>query len=182
MANSELRDIPMPEANWVAACEVLLKQEELLRYKGNFGAFEALALGNKIARYAGEYDRGVMIEITRATDGMTLFQWSMDDKAPRNEIYIAGKREAVIASGACSLRCYVEYCLNGSWAEMARNDSSAMFAGGAFPIRVGNELKAIISTSGLHEGKDHELVVRALCAAMRLEYGVDVPAYNYPAI
>ena len=44
---------------------------------------------------------------------------------------------------------------------------------GAFPIRVGDEWVATLSVSGLHEGLDHELVVRALQNVL----GVEVPAY-----
>ena len=44
---------------------------------------------------------------------------------------------------------------------------------GSFPIRVGNELVATVSVSGLHEGLDHELLVRGLSKVL----GVTVPAY-----
>ena len=35
-------------------------------------------------------------------------------------------------------------------------------AGGAFPICVGHKWVATLLVSGLHEGKDHELIIRAL--------------------
>lgn len=176
------REVFVPRADWTAARAVLLEQERVLRYTECFGAVEALQLGCALAALAADYDRGVVAQIVRASDGLVLFQWSMDDKAPRNEAFVAGKRAATLVSGGCSLRCYAEYCLDGSWAEMLDPGSPAMFAGGAFPIRVGDELVATLAVSGLHEGKDHELVVRALAASLGLGYGTDVPAYCYPAL
>lgn len=182
MGTSEKKfEPPVPDADWAAAHAVLLEQERLLSFE-RFGAAEALALGNVVASCAVDYDRGVMAQIVRKSDGLALFQWAADDKAPRNEVFVAGKRAATELSGACSLRCYVEYCMDGSWSEMLEPGSSAMFAGGAFPLCVGDELVATISVSGLHEGKDHELVVRSLAQALGLAYGTDVPAYTYPAL
>ncbi|MDR6724403.1 uncharacterized protein (UPF0303 family) [Paenibacillus amylolyticus] len=39
--------------------------------------------------------------------------------------------------------------------------------GGAFPICVHDEWFATLALSGLHEGRDHELVVRALSIALQ---------------
>lgn len=173
--------VPVPSADWSAAREVLLQQERAARYEA-FGAAEALELGNAAAALAADFDRGMMVQVVREADGMLLFQWAADDKAPRNEGFVAAKRAAVERSGGCSLRCYAEYCLDGSWADMLETDSPAIFAGGAFPLRVGDELVATVSVSGLHDGKDHELVVRALCRARGLRYGEDMPIYEYPAL
>lgn len=182
MGGSEKKfEPPVPDADWVAARTVLLEQEHALRYE-QFGALEALTLGNAVVSCVTDYDRGVMVQIARESDGLVLFQWAADDKAPRNEVFVAAKRAAVELSDGCSLRCYVEYCLDGTWGEMLEHDSAAIFAGGAFPLHVGDELVATISVSGLHEGKDHELVVRALSRALGLEYGRDVPAYEYPLL
>lgn len=54
--------------------------------------------------------------------------------------------------------------------------------GGAFPIRVGDAWVATLAVSGLHEGKDHELCVRALARALGRALDEEVPVYRYPAI
>ena len=48
-----------------------------------------------------------------------------------------------------------------------------MHVAGAFPICVGDERVATVCVSGLHEGLDHELIVRGLCKVL----GKTVPAY-----
>lgn len=141
--------------------EVLEEQEEILRFEG-FGSEEALRLGVAAAELAREYDREVSVRVTRESDQAVLFQYMMDSKGPRNEVFMEGKRQAVLAAGHSSLWPYVEHKLNGSWQEMFEKERTCLPAGGAFPIRVGEEQVATLAVSGLHEGKDHELVVRAL--------------------
>ena len=41
-------------------------------------------------------------------------------------------------------------------------DQNHCSSGGAFPFRINGEWKYTIAVSGLHEGKDHEIIVRAL--------------------
>lgn len=178
---------------------VLLEQERVLRYERRFGADEALELGNAAAELARSYDRGVTVEITREEDGLVLFSWSMDDKSPRNARFAAGKRRAVALCGHASLMCFVEHELTGAYddcfparrgpcAGAPRSGAAAPKipdicpSGGAFPIRIGDAWVATLAISGLHNGQDHELGVRALCAALGLTYGKDVPIYAHPAI
>ena len=53
---------------------------------------------------------------------------------------------------------------------------------GAFPIRdERGTLLATLCVSGLHEGLDHELAVRALAEAEGKECGRDVPVYAWLA-
>lgn len=141
--------------------EVLKEQEEALKFE-RFGSREALCLGTAIAELAGEYDREISVRITREADGAVLFQYMMDSKGPRNEQFMEGKRRAVLDTGHCSLWPFVEHKINGSWQEMFEKGRTSLPAGGAFPIRVGEEQVATVAVSGLHEGKDHELVIRGL--------------------
>ena len=53
-----------------------------------------------------------------------------------------------------------------------------MPVGGAFPIWVGDKRVATICVSGLHEGRDHELIVRALEKVL----GVSMPSYPYVTV
>lgn len=197
-------DAPAFERIDGGARDVLLAQEAALRFPDCFGSAEALALGCALARVAGAYDRGVAAAVTREADGLVLFSWAMDDKAPRHARFAEGKRAAAKLCGHASLMCYVEHELTGAWDELyqaardgdasagrgrAAKDAAASEravpaicpVGGAFPIRVEDEWVATLAVSGLHDGLDHELCVRALASALDLSYGFDVPAYRYPA-
>ncbi|MBP3892764.1 MAG: Gfo/Idh/MocA family oxidoreductase [Atopobiaceae bacterium] len=145
-----------------AALDVLERQEQDLRYPVTFGADEALELGCAIARLAPEYDRGITAVITREGDGMQLFSWSMDDKAPRNYGFAEGKRQASLATGHASVWGYLDHQVNSPDTPLYTEQTVGLPAAGAFPICVGDERVATVCVSGLHEGRDHELVVRAL--------------------
>ena len=146
--------------------EALRQQEAILQYE-RFGSAEALSLGNIAAKLALEYDRGVGLRITREKDALVLFQYMMDDKAERNLGFMEAKRRAALKSGHCSLWPYVEHEINGAWRELIDAVPDVLPCGGAFPIRAGGEWVATIAVSGLHEGKDHELAVRALSEALK---------------
>lgn len=155
-----------------AALDTLAQQEQLLRYPQQFGSAEALELGCAIARLAPEYDRGITAVITRESDGCLLFAWSTDDKAPRNYDFAEGKRQASLASGHASVWGYLEHELSAPDEPLFTEQTVGMPCAGAFPIFVGDERVATVCVSGLHEGRDHEIVVRALQQVL----GVAAPA------
>lgn len=145
------------------AMDVLAAQERVLRYAERFGAAEALVLGVAAARLASEYDETYTVTITREEDGAVAFQWLGEGKGARNLAFAAGKRAAALASGHASPWAQLEAIaggrpLDGLWARVPELCPSC----GAFPVRVGDEWVATIAVSGLHEGLDHEVVVRAL--------------------
>ena len=145
-----------------ATIEELLAQEQRLRYMRPFTSTEALKLGSTIARLNAEYDRGVGVKIVRESDGLVIFQWMADDKAERYHRYIDGKRLAALGCGHSSLYAEVAHGLDGSFSKMYAEGAREWPGAGAFPIRVGDDWVATVSVSGLHESKDHELVIRAL--------------------
>ena len=149
----------------------LKQQEGILRYEKGFGSREALALGNAVAGLAEEYDRGISAAIIREKDGMVMFEYAMDDKAPRNVDFMLGKRRAALSCGHASLWAYIEHELSGKWEEIFQKIPDFLPAGGAFPIRAGDTWVATLLVSGLHEGLDHELAVRALAKTL----GKEVP-------
>ena len=159
----------------------LEEQERVLRYPDAFGASRALELGDTIVRLAASYDRGITVEITRDADDMVLFAWSADDKAPRNYGFAAGKRRVSRAAGHSSLWVPVAHTVRGDYPELFDFAAGYCPAGGAFPIVVAGERVATVAVSGLHEGKDHELAVRALAAVLGLDAAA-VPALTYQAI
>lgn len=154
------------------ALEVLEEQERVLRYADKFDADDAFELGAAIRDLAGDYDLGYVIRIVRESDGYDLFRWGADGKRPANYDYADGKRRASLRLGHCSLWGWTSAQLAGTSQEelFAQGD---MPVAGAFPIRVGDELVATVCVSGLHEGLDHELLVRGLSQVL----GVEVPAY-----
>lgn len=156
----------MQKATPQTALDDLLAQEGRLRFDRPFSSKDALELGSIIARLNEEYDRGVCVKITREVDGLVIFQWFADDKAARYHRFLDGKRLAALGCGHSSLWAEVAHQLDGSYAEMYAADAPEWPGAGAFPIRVGGEWVATISVSGLHEGKDHEIVTRALDEAI----------------
>lgn len=151
----------------------LLDQEARLRYPDTFTSADALELGRAVAELSREYDRGVGVSVVRESDGLTLFQWMADDKAPRNLGFMEGKRLAALESGHCSLWCEVAHDIDGSYGEMLADGTPECPGAGAFPIRVGDDWVATVAVSGLHHGQDHELVVRALEQALAARAAAD---------
>ena len=161
------------------ALDVLREQERILRWPAGstFGAKEALELGTAVANLAEDYDLGYVVRITREADGYELFGWGADGKKPSNYEYADGKRRAALRLGHCSLWGWTEATLEGAGQE-ALFSHADMPVAGAFPIRVGNEWVATLAVSGLHEGLDHELLVRGLEHVLK----VKAPTYTYVTI
>ena len=155
------------------ALEVLEEQERVLRYDGSFGADEAFELGAAVRGLAGDYDLGYVVRIVREADGYDLFRWGADGKRPANYDYADGKRRAALRLGHSSLWGWTEAALAGEATPEVLFAEGDMPVAGAFPIRVGDDWVATLCVSGLHEGLDHELLVRGLSKVL----GKQVPAY-----
>lgn len=156
----------------------LEEQEAVLRVGDSFGAQDALRLGSAVVELLGEYDREVALSIYRESDGAVLYQWMMDSKGARNVSYIERKRQAALACGHSSLWAWAAHEHDGSCSNLFEAPTVFCPTGGAFPLRTDDgSWVATLSLSGLHEGLDHELVVRALCSVLNKGYGVDVPVY-----
>ena len=140
--------------------KVLEEQEKELSVS-SFDNADALALGNVIAKTALEYDRGVSVKIDRVSDDLTLFQYMMEGKTAANLKYMDGKKKCVLDTGHSSAWAYVKNMITSEY-EGWKKDGLHALSGGAFPLYVNDELAYIIQVSGLHEGKDHELIVRSL--------------------
>ena len=142
--------------------EILEAQEQQLA-PASFNSADALALGSVIASLAGEYDRGVAVRITRCSDDTAVFQYVMDDKKAANLMYAEGKKACVADTGHSSAWVYAKTMKDGTYADWL-TDGRHVISGGAFPLYVNGEITYIVQVSGLHEGKDHELIVRTLSA------------------
>ena len=170
---AEILDAVRAGLTYTPEClDALAEQEELLQYEA-FGSKEALELGNTIVELAKEYDREIAVSIFRESDGLVIFQYVMDSKAARNIGYMEGKRRAALSTGHSSVWMHVDHELNGKWSEEMANMPHFVPSGGAFPIRANGEWAATITLSGLREGRDHELVIRALSKVLDRQ----VPAF-----
>lgn len=138
-----------------------LEQQEQLLAMESFESSDALAFGNAIAEAALDYDRPVAVRIDRTSDNLTLFQYMMDEKSAANLKYMDGKKQSVLDSGHSSAWVYVKTFADDELTAW-KNDGVHLVSGGAFPLYVNGEIAAVVQVSGLHEGKDHELIVRAL--------------------
>lgn len=121
-----------------------------------------LPIAEAILSLRHEYDRGIALQIVREHDQLVMFQFVDDDKAERNLRFCAGKRAAELALGHSSAWGYVYSQIHGHASTM-----DMVYSGGAFPLKdqQGNLLASIL-VSGLHEGGDHRLIVRALAQAL----------------
>ena len=157
-----------------AAQEVLLEQERMLRYE-HFGSTEALKLGNVVASLVPDFGEGVSITITRESDGVRMFQWVADDCDGRNILFAQGKRAAAKKAGHASPWAQLVAAADGAdSASVWANVPDEVPACGAFPIRVGEEWVATLCVSGLSDGLDHEVIVRALEQVL----GTEVPRWE----
>lgn len=147
--------------------KILEKQEELLQYD-SFSSADALELGQIIARLAQEYHGEVAIQIVRERDETIIFQYIMDSKSSRNLRFMEGKRKAALVSKHASIYPGIEYKVTNKLEPKLSYENGCLPVGGAFPIRVSNEWVATVLVSGLHEGKDHELLVRSLSEHLKI--------------
>jgi uncharacterized protein (UPF0303 family) len=143
-----------------------------VRYEEKFDAEDAFELGAAVKGLAGDYDLGYVVSIVREADGYDLFRWGADGKKPANYDYADGKRRAALRLGHCSLWGWTKAQLDGTPFEELFGHKDMPVAG-AFPIRVGDEWVATLCVTGLHEGLDHELLVRGLSQVL----GKQVRAY-----
>lgn len=141
--------------------EMLKRQEEELVFE-RFTSKDALKLGSILVKLSEQYDREVSIRITRESDELVIFQYAGDTKTEANIVYMEGKRKASLESGHCSAYVYVANRLNHEFAYMFEKMPEYCPGAGAFPIMVNGIRTATVSVSGLHDGKDHELIIRGL--------------------
>lgn len=158
-----------------AAMNVLLEQERLLSYKEQFGATEAFELGSSVSRASKAFEHGVSVTIVRESDDLVMFQWVADDCDGRNILFAQGKRAAAKKAGHASPWAQLVAAADGTDpASVWANVPDEVPACGAFPIRVGEEWVATLCVSGLSDGLDHEVIVRALEQVL----GTEVPRWE----
>jgi uncharacterized protein (UPF0303 family) len=149
--------------------EILLEQERILRYPQRFSSAAALKLGFTAASLAPLFDSGYTVTITRESDGLHVFQYVAEDKGERNLVFAEGKRRAALAAGHASPWAQLEAAEVGDATSLWANVPQEVPACGAFPIRAGDDWVATVAVSGLHDGQDHEVILRALEICLQAE-------------
>jgi len=158
-----------------AAQEVLLEQERILRFP-HFGAREAFELGKAAIAIIPQFESGYSITITCERDGVRMFQWVDDSKDERNLLFADGKRHSALKAGHAGPWSQLQATIDGDLGQVWANVPDEVPACGAFPIRVGDEWVATIGVSGLMDGLDHEVILRALEQVL----GVKAPRWDAP--
>ena len=152
----------------MADLAVLEKQEEMLRYD-TFGRKEAEELGKILIETDSDYDRGIVVDIVSEENGEVLFRQIMPDKSEKNLVYTDMKRKAMLKCGHSSVWSYVA-------SRIPETGYTDVMSGGAFPIRLKDGTHtASVLVSGLHEGKDHEIIIRAVSRQLGID---DVPVFR----
>ena len=146
--------------------EVLKKQEEALQFE-YFNSELALKLGQTVIELAKKMDREIAVQIIREADEAVIFQYLMDSKSARNLEFMARKRKVALACQHSSVYAAIDMKRLGKRPDYLEEGLSA--AGGAFPLRVCGQWVATLLVSGLHEGKDHELIVRSLSKFLNVQ-------------
>ena len=162
LQEAELIEAAKNSLHYTGEALSLLQKEEEDLVLDSFDSRTAFAIGCLLKEEAEKEDREVTIQITRESDGAVIFQYIMDSKSQRNLGFAEGKRQASLLSNHASIWPYVKHSLDGSCGDLFEKMPQVLPVGGAFPVMVNGERAATICVSGLHEGKDHELIVRTL--------------------
>lgn len=128
----------------------------------HFNNEDAFNLGKIIVDEVKKYDCGVAIVIIREEDELNVFRYISDDKKQKNIDYAMCKRNAVLKTGHSSVWMMIDSAVNKIELNQLFSDPSIMPVAGAFPIYVDNKHTYTIAVSGLHDGKDFDLVIEAM--------------------
>ncbi len=151
----------------MGSAKELEEMEQALLYYDSFDSKEALVLGSQVIRQSEKYGEDMVVRIIRQRDHAVIFQYLGDACGQRNLDFAEAKQNTVIKTGHCSLWALVQEETVGGLDMVFSEDSECLPAGGAFPIYEKGKIVAILTTSGLHEGNDHRVVVAALCVVRR---------------
>lgn len=144
----------------------LLKAEE---ESFHFSSFDVLYAGMVLSEFQRLYDRKAAIQIIREEDEAAVFQYIPASKSKRNLVFMEGKRRAALKCGHSSLYAYIAHEVHGEYQDMFDDMPHYCPAGGAYPVYVNGKWMYTILVSGLHEGEDHDLIIKALCKICKVE-------------
>jgi len=147
--------------------EILQKQEALLQFS-KFTNADALHIGNAIAEHAKNQGKAVAIEIV--VNGWTLFLHCMDGTSPENIRWMRRKRNFLEYRRTSSLLGQkLMESKNKTMQSIFLDEADYSDRGGAFPIRIGEQIVGSIIVSGLPDVEDHQMVVDVLTTCLGRE-------------
>lgn len=123
----------------------------------HFTSLDAYRLGQIIIDLSLRYTDQISLTIIRESDELPIFQFVNDKKAMRNIDFAMKKRNTVLKTNHNSLWAMAKASQDPSFTL----DESCLPVGGSFPVIVNGELVATVSVSGLHDGKDFDLLFNA---------------------
>jgi len=147
--------------------DILKKQEEALQFD-RFTNDDALRIGNAIVQYAAYKNKAVAIEIV--VNGWTLFLFCMEGTRPENIRWMRRKRNFLEYRRTSSLlgqKLMVEQ--NRTMSDIFLDEADYSDRGGAFPIRIGNQVVGSITVSGLPDVEDHQMAADVLASYLGRE-------------
>ncbi|HUX43314.1 MAG TPA: heme-degrading domain-containing protein [Terracidiphilus sp.] len=136
-----------------------------------FNAKTAWELGMRLMTIAMERKLAVVIDIRRF--GQPLFYLALDGTTPDNFEWVRRKCNTVARFHRSSYAIGLKEKLKNEALLESQGLAMADYCthGGAFPITLaGSGVIGSITVSGLPQREDHELVVKALCAALGYQY------------
>lgn len=140
--------------------QAILEQEERLRLK-EFGHDEAWRLGNRLIGVARS--SGLAVATTVTLGDQVAFHAALRGTSPDNDAWLRRKvatvRRFLHASWSLELQAQSGVDLHRI---LGTAPADYAFAGGAFPLRVGECLVGVAAVSGLSGAEDHSLVVQVL--------------------
>lgn len=139
--------------------EELEKLEYQLRFQ-SFGSQEALALGEKILKNTEQAEK-LAIQIIRVSDKVPIFQYVGNQAEERNLGFVQAKIKTVLKTEHNSLWALVAHHV-GEITLTETEIHSQLPVSGAFPIKVGEELVAVVGLSGLKNGDDFRVLVAGM--------------------
>lgn len=145
-------------------------QERELQFP-SFNELTAWNLGTRLRELALSRDLTIVIDIRRF--GQPLFYHALPRTIPEGADWVRRKANVVQRFHRSSYAVGLDYKNRGTSLLERQGLPLTEFAthGGGFPIRItGSGAIGSITTSGLTERADHEIVVEALCAELGQDY------------
>lgn len=154
-----------------AYTSVHLRELEELERHFRFDSFcqaDVLALSNQLiacAKGKGE----IAFRVVRESDQLPVFQYVDDGKSERNLNFAMAKRNCTLKTGHMSCWALVKHMVDGGLEELMDPQNGCLPVAGAFPIFSGDEHKYTVCISGLKDGGDLDLMLRALSNYLDIE-------------
>ena len=147
--------------------DILLEQENMLVF-AKFDSQTAWRIGSYLVETSRKRGLGIVVDINRC--GQQLFHWAADGTTVDNDRWVERKARTVARFGHSSYYMGRRLAAQGvtAAAKYFVSEAEYCFHGGAFPIILaGTGVVGSVVVSGLKQEEDHDLVVQALCAALR---------------